>query len=239
MILEAPVAFIAATAIGWIAIYLFFRSSNSTKNDVIANQHINMDNLKFRISFLQSDKDALLSSQKNLETVISTLRSENAGLKQKIEELPSRGDEKKNTSEAELRLALSGGNIFIPDQRPDLTGIALDAKIWNLGKPSVATEWNLVIESPGKKAVRAQLSVIPPNLKIGNGKKKTIPRANALDVKTGTVEISTTPIEGVLLFYAQIEKQDILLAETVLTLSVQDIYGKETMIKQRIADWLT
>jgi hypothetical protein len=56
--------------------------------------------------------------------------------------------ERQQGSRPELRLSLLGGNIFVPDGAPELTGIALNARIWNTGEPSAATGWALTIIPP-------------------------------------------------------------------------------------------
>jgi hypothetical protein len=63
----------------------------------------------------------------------------------------------------ELRLSMSGANVFTPDAldvRSRLTGVALDVKVWNTGAPSVATDWTLAVIPQGKTPVLGQLTEI-------------------------------------------------------------------------------
>jgi hypothetical protein len=61
----------------------------------------------------------------------------------------------------DLHLAMSGGNVFIPDKMPGITGIGLDARVWNTGAPSVVIDWKFRIIPNGKEAVLAQLTKMP------------------------------------------------------------------------------
>jgi len=147
------------------------------------------------------------------------------------------------TQRPELKLSISGGNVFLPDA-PDLhnkvTGIALNAKVWNTGGPSVATEWNLFIIPQGATPLRAQLTKIPEHLKVGGAfNSLVIYASDALDAKTSQTQISSMPIEGVLLFYLPIPKVVIQAPSTRWELSVKDIYGNETRFNQLVGDWLT
>lgn len=63
-----------------------------------------------------------------------------------------------------MMVSMLGGNVFVPDA-PDmkdrLTGIQINARIWNVGSPSVATEWSLMVVPQGMLPVIAQLTEAP------------------------------------------------------------------------------
>jgi len=74
------------------------------------------------------------------------------------------------TAKPNLKLSMYGANVFIPeapDVRSKLTGIALNVKVWNIGGPTVVTEWNLFITAPGTVPVVAQLTRVPAHLRLG------------------------------------------------------------------------
>lgn len=141
-----------------------------------------------------------------------------------------------------LKLFMSGANVFIPDApdvRNRLTGIVIDAKIWNTGASSVATEWNLCIIPEGGLPVVAQLTKIPNNLRVrGELNSFVINSSESLEDKVSQNHITTMPVTGKLLFYVQLPKEVVQRPSTRWELSVKDIYGKETKFSQRVGDWL-
>ncbi|MGO8753677.1 MAG: hypothetical protein ACLQHK_00400 [Gallionellaceae bacterium] len=142
-----------------------------------------------------------------------------------------------------LMLSMSGANIFIPDapdMRNHLTGIAINAKVWNTGVSSVATEWSLSVILKDMPPIIAQLTKIPNSLHLNGPINSTIIRAkDALDDKTKRIQIQRTPVEGTLLFYVPIKKNLIMEPSTKLELKVKDIYGKESATTKVMGDWLS
>ena len=141
-----------------------------------------------------------------------------------------------------LRVSISGANVFAPDAKDvhnRLTGIALNARIWNTGIPSVATEWSLVVVPQNMTPVIAQLTSIPETLQLtGPISTAVIHAADALDTKTLTTPIGAIPVEGVLLFYVPLEREIVINPSTKLELTVKDIYSSETKAIQIIGEWL-
>jgi len=140
--------------------------------------------------------------------------------------------EEARPSKAELRLAISGANVFTPtapDMRDRFTGVAVDAKVWNIGGPSVATDWVFFVIPEGGIPIRAQFTKIPDHLSLGGMlTSRVIYASEALDTKTAQNQISSVPIEGTLLFYVQLPKDIVTAKGTRWELSVTDIYGTAT-----------
>lgn len=145
-------------------------------------------------------------------------------------------------SKPELRLAMSGGNIFTlvaPGLRGPHTGILLNAKVWNVGKPSVATTWALLVFAQDKTPVIAQHGHIPDQLILsGKFSNRVIRASDALDEKTKTTPITEIPIEGILLFYVPLSKSIVLEQTTKLVLSVKDINEFESITEQVVGRWI-
>jgi hypothetical protein len=142
---------------------------------------------------------------------------------------------------AKLSVLMIGGNVFIPDtsDMQDLTGIALKAKVWNTGSPSVATEWSLTVTPKGKTPVIAQWTQMPETLTLyGTPNSTIIHSSDALDKKTAESPIGDTPIDGTLLFYVKIQKSVVLDPSTRLDLSVKDIHGGTGSDTHLMGDWL-
>ncbi len=142
----------------------------------------------------------------------------------------------------ELKLLMSGGNVFQPDMkdvRDRLTGIVLNAKIWNTGAPGVAIEWSLIVIPQGMTPIVGQLTKIPEILRVQGAINSAVIRASeSLEEKTKITLVQSVPIEGVLLFYVPIKKETVLAPSTRLELAVKDIYGSETKVSQLMGDWL-
>lgn len=139
-------------------------------------------------------------------------------------------------------LLLLGGNIFIPSEKDvcdRLTGISIDAKIWNIGAKSVTTEWILYVIPEGELPVIAQHTEMPDNLfASGQYNSAIIRSSDSLDIKTKYDPVGISPIEGTILFYAKIKQEVVLAPSTRLELIVKDIFGNETKSSKRIGDWL-
>lgn len=142
----------------------------------------------------------------------------------------------------QIMLSLLGGNIFNP-KAPDLrflTGIALDVRIWNNGRPSPITEWRLTVIPPGRSPAIAQLTEISDLLRLGGAKNSAVLRtADDLSRKLAHEDVGTKPTDGTVLFYVKLDKPLVMLDETQIELSVKDLFGKETVVKQRMGDWLS
>jgi hypothetical protein len=143
---------------------------------------------------------------------------------------------------SKLSILMLGGNIFVPDgsdvQRP-LTGIALDAKVWNIGTPSVAVEWSLVVTPKGQLPISAQYTKMPEKLTLNGPPTTVVHSSDSLDGKTANKSIGDTPVQGTLLFYVKLEKDVVLDPSTSLDLTVKDIYGGEASDTKLMGNWLT
>jgi hypothetical protein len=135
-----------------------------------------------------------------------------------------------------------GGNVFVPDvpdMQEQLTGIALTAKVWNTGAPSVAAEWSLTVTPEGQQTVFAQWTQMPEVVTLyGTPHPTVIHSSDALDKKTANNPIGDIPVEGALLFYVKLQKTVVLESSTRLDLSVRDIYGGTASDTQVLGDWL-
>lgn len=145
-------------------------------------------------------------------------------------------------SKPEIRLNLLGGNIFDPTAAPwkdQICGIALDVRVWNTGSPSIITEWGLVIVSRGNTPIIAQLTKMPEQLTATGEYNGAILRAtDALDTKTAFNEVGRGVVEGILLFYARIKRDDLEHPDTRLELYAKDAYERETKAVIRMGQWL-
>jgi hypothetical protein len=141
---------------------------------------------------------------------------------------------------SDFKITMMGGNIFIPDKRPDLTGIALNVRIRNAGTPSIATDWALEVILPDGTSIRPQLTQLPKTLTLkGKSGVVNLSSSESLDSLTFSRNIDTaSPAEGQLLFYTPTPKTLIENPQTVLILSVQDIAGKTFSSTQKIGAWL-
>jgi len=137
-----------------------------------------------------------------------------------------------------LRILLQGGNIFVPDQKPTWTGIALDAIIINTGRPSVALDWGMSIIPPTGTPVRAQLSDLPKSLVArGPAGNSYLSDAESLAQSTLTDPLQTNvPRSGKLLFYVVLPKKTVL--DSVFEVTVTDASGRSFMARQNVRDWL-
>jgi hypothetical protein len=137
-----------------------------------------------------------------------------------------------------FRLLLSGGNVFIPDGEPGLTGIALNVAIINTGSPSIATDWRLSIVPEVGTPKQAQLTKMPASL-VARGEKNMaqLNSAESLDESTFNNPVETNvPRTGKLLFYVSLTKDVVMRA--VLQLSVKDVKGRSFIERQDMKDWL-
>jgi hypothetical protein len=141
---------------------------------------------------------------------------------------------------ANFKITMLGGNFFVPDKRPDLTGIALDVRIRNAGIPSIATDWALKVVLPDGTSIRPQLTKMPKTLTLkGQSGVVALSSSESLDSTTFSRNIDAgNPAEGQLLFYTPTPKSVIVNPHTILVLSVQDVAGKIFSATQEIGSWL-
>lgn len=144
---------------------------------------------------------------------------------------------------SDIMLSMLGGNIFIPNAPGavgHLTGIGLNVKIWNIGAPSVVTEWSLFVIPKNEIPVIAQLTEMPESLRVGGINNSAVIRSqDSLESKTKITPVETTPIEGTLLFYVPLQQEIVLMPSTRLELIAKDINGKETKSTKTIGDWMS
>lgn len=139
----------------------------------------------------------------------------------------------------DMHLAISGANVFVPDAKPNWTGIAIDAQVWNTGTPSIATGWAMKIIPNGGAAVTAQLTAMPNVLSAtGPFNSANLLATNSLERKATHDKVGETPVNGVLLFYTTLSKDVAQAPDTVWEVSVRDIYERETKVSHLVGDWL-
>jgi hypothetical protein len=139
----------------------------------------------------------------------------------------------------ELRLMIQGANVFIPDLQPTWTGIGVDARIWNTGKPSIVTGWSMTIIPNGKPPIVAQLTQMP-NVLTAHGpfNSSRLLAENSLELKTKDTPVETMPVSGALLFYVALLKDIVQASDTKWEIVANDIYEKETRVSHLVGDWL-
>ena len=139
----------------------------------------------------------------------------------------------------DIHISLLGANVFIPDSEPNLTGIAIDARVWNTGRPTNITEWKLEILPNGKDPVLAQFTKMP-NVITAKGKinSASIRLRDSLADKSLENKIAQTPVEGVILFYVSLPKAVVQNDTTVWRLSIKDLDERETTTSHLLGDWL-
>lgn len=143
----------------------------------------------------------------------------------------------------DFKLLLLGGNIFVPNKSTHLTGIILDVRIRNIGETtSIATDWKLVIKVPNKSPLIAQLTSPPKKLSVSGNPNAIFYKTDFQLEKTASSDPlapNAFPLEGKLLFYIKIPKNEIMNFDTILNLSVEDNTGHEFSVNQRLGDWLS
>jgi hypothetical protein len=139
----------------------------------------------------------------------------------------------------EIHLSMLGGDVFIPDGEPTLTGIAVQARVWNTGAPSAVIDWSLAIIPHNEQPVFAQFTKIPETL-IARGPKNSaiLHASDSLDAKTSSTQVDKMPLLGALLFYVALPKSIVQAHDTRWSLSARDIYGKEVRVSQLMGEWL-
>jgi hypothetical protein len=140
----------------------------------------------------------------------------------------------------ELHLVIPSANVFVPVAEPELTGIGVEARVWNTGVPSIATEWTMKIIPNGKVPATAQLTVMPNVLEAtGEFNSAKLLASNSLESKTKITPIGITPVSGVLLFYVALPKNVVQSPDTSWEIGVKDIYERETAVAKLVGDWLS
>lgn len=156
-----------------------------------------------------------------------------------IEKRRSAGDGKPVASSHQpaLKLALSGGNIFVPDAAKNLTGIALNTSVWNIGAPSAAIAWGIEVVGANGRRASTHAHAIPPKITLRGAPDCEILSESSLIEKTKT-PVTKEPITGVLLFYVDMPKDQIEHPAATLEVWVTDIFGARTAVKQGMKSWL-
>jgi hypothetical protein len=193
----------------WIAVHFLYRNQLENKQAIIDRQNSELEEYRQK------------------EAITATTAGQTQAKQEPESKLP------------EFHLLLDGGNIFIPDQAKELTGISLDARIWNLGKPSIVTAWSLTILPKDLMPIRAQFTKIPAELLIGGANSTVIRASGSLADKTSKDTVGTDLVSGVLLFYVKLSKKTVVRPDTWLELSAKDLYGNEFTARQRMGDWLS
>lgn len=139
-----------------------------------------------------------------------------------------------NRKATDFKLLLRGGNVFMHKSRPGITGMALGVQIRNAGRASsIATNWKLYIKELGKAPVLAQLINTP---------KELPPIVSAVDFSLREEAISKPieygdVLEGTLLFYIELPRDNVIKEDTNIELKVDDIHGKTFSAIQNMGDW--
>lgn len=172
---------------------------------------------------------------------MSILEQRIALLKDQVEACAPTGQQAVSGDLPKFTISLLGGNIFIPEEARDITGIALDARIMNAGAPSIAADWKLLVIPKGRTPVLAQYTKVPETLRLGGERSSAVIRGSqSLGELTGRQAVQKgTAVDGVLLFYVRLPKTEVKAQSTIMEVSVRDIHGAETVTQQRIGDWLS
>lgn len=142
------------------------------------------------------------------------------------------------SSKPDFRLTLP--NIEIMDVRGSigqLSGIVLDVEVWNLGEPSVITEWGLRVTPPGMGPIKAHFTMPPPVLRGGVSQTVIMTAADDLSAKTKFDPVGRAVVPGKLLFYLVAHDSLILNDKTRIELCLKDLYGAETVVSQELEKW--
>ena len=128
----------------------------------------------------------------------------------------------------------------MPDMAPTLTGIALDARVMNVGsQPTFALNWQLVVEHGA--ATVAQFTEPPDTLTARGPLNSSVRRASdglARKAVRQRLVSGEPPIEGFLLFYVTLPKAVVQAEATVLHLTVEDSLGNQYSVAQKMGEWL-
>lgn len=137
-----------------------------------------------------------------------------------------------------LKIAMSGANVFIPDEAQHLCGVLIRTKIWNTGSPSAIVAWSLRVITATQESAECAALAMPARLDLKGDPAVSFSAADSLMIRTETTPVGPIPVIGQLLFYLELTKAAIIAPDTRLVLTVTDIYGKQTVATQLVADWL-
>jgi hypothetical protein len=123
-------------------------------------------------------------------------------------------------------LTIGPPDIFISPN--GLTGVLIRASIWNLGKPSIATQWSLtVIPRDGLAPVtRDSIPINPAGLRVGGANSGfAVSEDEDISIKTARSKITEAPVSGSVRFYVPLPRT--VLENSSIRLSVRDLSGSE------------
>lgn len=147
----------------------------------------------------------------------------------------------KQLAEPEFIINILGANMFVPDKKPNITGIAVDVTIRNAGAPSIAADWRMLVIDAKGKAIEAQLTKPPKRLSISgeNGSFVLTDQDFTLESASSRkpLAIGDPLIQGQLLFYVSMPKSRVMAPDTTLEIFVNDYKGKASSMKKRIGEW--
>lgn len=131
-------------------------------------------------------------------------------------------------SEAPTKFLLTVGppDIFISPN--SLTGVLITASIWNVGKPSIATQWSLtVIPRNGLVPVtRDSIPINPAGLRVGGANSGfAVSEDEDISIKTRRQKVTETPVNGSARFYIPLPQA--VVEKSSIKLSVRDLSGSE------------
>lgn len=136
-----------------------------------------------------------------------------------------------------IKLFMMGGNIFSSALNGEpMTGIAIDARVWNVGNPAAIVRWRLEI-IPIDTPFSCDLSEIPDTLTLNGPVQTVIHGADALDKRVGVQLVGAAPFQGRLLFYSELPQATVMSPNTRLRLIAEDVYGTEYKTEQLMGAW--
>lgn len=144
------------------------------------------------------------------------------------------------TESPEFRINLLGANVFKPTGNSDITGILIDARIWNTGTPSIITEIELVLFLEGHTTISTQFTTMPDRLNLSGQNAGALVLAERDDIerKVTSTAVGASLVEGKALFYAKVTRAKVLHSDTRFEFSIRDIYGKRTTVSKAMNEWL-
>lgn len=130
------------------------------------------------------------------------------------------------SDEPRLLLSMMRPDLFTPTGMNGMTGVIVNAKIWNVGQPSVVTGWALTI-TPRDGSPQRQENAVPINpagLHIEGVSALNISATEDITIKTKSVKVQKVPVEGVARFYFLAPMNVVSASDFVLTAT--DINGR-------------
>ena len=135
-----------------------------------------------------------------------------------------------------LRLSMVGANVFIPDQLPNTTGVAAQARIWNVGTPIVAVSWTLAVMPDAATPTIAPAVEIPDYLRLAGSHSAVIRSSDAIDTRTREKPVGTDVVSGTVMFLVPLPQEAVVRPSTVWELTVTDANGAEAVSRVRVGD---